>query len=208
MQIPDVDFFLCGCLLLGPCCCCCCCWQGQFQGEWSRKSVAFQENKQAVLELFPEKVRRHARTNEWMQYLPSFNSGGGESKENQEGKESKESKEGKEGQEEEENATPVDFLMPFDTFVDTMSHIHCHFLRPLDPSSWTIGSVNGKWLARVGGCATPGTDLTKWSRNPRYQMNVLEENVSPAEVERRKRSQVTKKTTVTNVIVSLRQVSE
>jgi Ca2+-binding EF-hand superfamily protein len=180
---------------------------GQYNGAWSRNSEEFKENKSSVLKLFKERVRRNVHTDEMMQYVPSYTNGGenneseGEVKEEGKGSDAEEQEEGNVG----EAKTPVDFIMTFDTFVETMSHIHIGFIPPLDESSWTICSVKGKWSARVGGCASPGHDLNKWSKNPRYNMSVPEENVSVAELERRKRSQVNKKTSVTTVVVSVRQ---
>ena len=170
-----------------------------------------EENNAAIHSTFgTAKVRRHTNTNVMMQYVPGYQTGFGSSN----NKESKGS-DGEEEEDEENNddntdasdssfTTPYDFLMPFDHFCESMSHIHIGFIAPLDPSSWTIRSVTGKWAARVGGCATP-VDLEKWSRNPRYKLDVPEPNVTVEELERRKRSQVNKKTNVTNVIVSLRQ---
>ena len=179
------------------------------KGPWSRDSTEMTENEKVIQKLFQEKVRRNRHTGEMMQYIPSFATRTAPPAQ----QDPQEPHKQQEMEEEDDfsamsdfsDKTPNDFLMTFETFIETMSHVHVSFIAPLDSSSWKIRSVTGKWQARVGGCAAPGHDLNKWSKNPRYKMIVPEENVSVSELERRKRSQVQKKTSVTTLIVALRQ---
>jgi Ca2+-binding EF-hand superfamily protein len=180
---------------------------GQFHGAWSRTSDEAKENASQVSKSFGEKIRRSENNQMMQQYVPSYNPNGKNNTDSDLATDDDNSDTEEQSLQDSTGSerTPLDFLMSFDHFVETMSHVHVGFVNPLDPKSWTICSVQGTWAGKVGGCAMPNNDLDKWSRNPRYKLNVPELNVTDAERERRKRSQLNKKTNVTNVIVSVRQ---
>ena len=191
---------------------------GHYHGAWDRDSEEMEENINAVASTFSERVRREDGTNTFSQYVPSFSdrrasNGSGSGSGGSDGSGDDENMSGDDDDASESEAAldsstsryPCDFLLPFDHVFDTMSHVHVGFIAPLSKKNWTLETIHGKWSAKVGGCAAPGIDLSKWSRNPRYLLDIPESDVSAAELERRKRSQVNPKTTVTNIVVAVRQ---
>ena len=157
---------------------------GQYNGKWSAGSFDFSENREAIESAFPE-IKRHDELGRLSQHAMALSI-----------------------------STPgrKDFLMSFDELIDTMSHISVGFVQPNDPKLWNISSITGEWKGAVGagrntagGAPHPNITLTNWCKNPRFRIRVAEQEVSPQELERRKRSAVAPKIAPTSIVVALRQ---